>query len=201
MLETILLSTGAIALSELGDKTQLLAFALAARFRKPLPVCLGIAVATLVNHGLAASCGYLVNQWLSPEALRWILAVSFTAMGLWMLLPDKDDDSAEKSPWLRLGAFAATTILFFIVEMGDKTQLATIALAAKLGAVVPVMLGTTVGMLLADVPVVWVGDRFAKYIPMRAVHVVAALVFIGFGVAAWFSDPSAVVGTMAGSAP
>ena len=201
MLETILLSTGAIALSELGDKTQLLAFALAAKYRRPLPVCLGIAAATLLNHALAASCGYLVNQWLNPEVLRWILIVSFIAMGLWMLIPDKDDDSALQGRWAKFGAFAATSMLFFMVEMGDKTQLATVALAAKLGAVVPVMLGTTVGMLLADVPVVLVGDRFAKTIPMRTVHVIAALVFIGFGIAAWFTDPAAVADSMTGALP
>ncbi|MDL2058477.1 TMEM165/GDT1 family protein [Mesosutterella sp. AGMB02718] len=193
MLETILLSTCAIALSEIGDKTQLLAFALAARFRNPLPIVLGIFASTLLNHGLAASLGYWINTWLTPGLLRWVLVVSFIAMGLWMLIPDRDDGSAEKSPYAKYGAFAATAILFFLAEMGDKTQIATVALAAKLGTVIPVMMGTTIGMLLADVPVVFVGDRFAKYIPMKLLHAAAALVFIGFGIAAWLTDPASFI--------
>ena len=114
-------------------------------------------------------------------------------MGIWMMIPDKDDSDAEHSRWKKYGVFTATLILFFLAEMGDKTQLATIAIAAKVGTVIPVMMGTTVGMLLADAPVVFIGDRFAKYIPVRTVHIVAALVFIGFGVAAYFADPSSFV--------
>ena len=164
MLQTILLSMGAITLSEIGDKTQLLALALAAHYRKPIPIVLGILCATLLNH--------------------WLVG-----MGIWMMIPDKDDSDAEHSRWKKYGVFTATLILFFLAEMGDKTQLATIAIAAKVGTVIPVMMGTTVGMLLADAPVVFIGDRFAKYIPVRTVHIVAALVFIGFGVAAYFADP------------
>ena len=119
--------------------------------------------------------------------------MSFIGMGIWMMIPDKDDIDAEHSRWKKYGVFTATLILFFLAEMGDKTQLATIAIAAKVGTVIPVMMGTTVGMLLADAPVVFIGDRFAKYIPVRTVHIVAALVFIGFGVAAYFADPSSFV--------
>lgn len=193
MLETILLSMGAIALSEIGDKTQLLALALAAHYRKPIPIVLGILCATLLNHWLAAMLGYWINAWLTPEILRWVLIVSFIGMGIWMMIPDKDDSDAEHSRWKKYGVFTATLILFFLAEMGDKTQLATIAIAAKVGTVISVMMGTTVGMLLADAPVVFIGDRFAKYIPVRTVHIVAALVFIGFGVAAYFADPSSFV--------
>lgn len=193
MLETILLSMGAIALSEIGDKTQLLALALAAHYRKPIPIVLGILCATLLNHWLAAMLGYWINAWLTPEILRWVLIVSFIGMSIWMMIPDKDDIDAEHSRWKKYGVFTATLILFFLAEMGDKTQLATIAIAAKVGTVIPVMMGTTVGMLLADAPVVFIGDRFAKYIPVRTVHIVAALVFIGFGVAAYFADPSSFV--------
>ncbi|MCI5850311.1 MAG: TMEM165/GDT1 family protein [Sutterellaceae bacterium] len=197
MLETILLSTGAIALSEIGDKTQLLALALAARYRKPVPIVLGIIAATLFNHFIAAALGYWINSWLTPAVLRWVLVVSFIGMGLWMLIPDKDDDDDSRNKWGKYGVFAATLVLFFLAEMGDKTQLATIAIAAKVGAVVPVVMGTTVGMLLADAPVVFLGDRFSRKIPMKPVHVIAALVFIGFGTAALFSDPAAVAGLSA----
>ena len=131
MLETILLSMGAIALSEIGDKTQLLALALAAHYRKPIPIVLGILCATLLNHWLAAMLGYWINAWLTPEILRWVLIVSFIGMGIWMMIPDKDDIDAEHSRWKKYGVFTATLILFFLAEMGDKTQLATIAIAAK----------------------------------------------------------------------
>ena len=175
-----LVSTGTVALAEIGDKTQLLALLLAARFRKPWPIIAGILVATLLNHALAAWAGALAASWLAPDALRWIVAASFIAIALWTLKPDKLDDAGEGLLPAR-GAFIATTAAFFIAEIGDKTQVATVLLAAKYSPLWQVVAGTTVGMLLANVPVVALGSRFAQRLPLRAARIAAALVFLALG--------------------
>lgn len=173
-------STGTVALAEIGDKTQLLALLLAARFRKPWPIVAGILVATLLNHALAGWLGSLVAQWLRPEVLRWIVMASFLAVALWTLKPDKLDDDDNNLP--ARGAFIATTIAFFIAEIGDKTQVATVLLAAKYQPLWEVVVGTTVGMLLANVPVVLLGARFADRLPLKAARYIAAAVFLGLAV-------------------
>ena len=181
-MEALLVSTGVVALAEIGDKTQLLAFILAARFKKPLPIILGILVATLVNHGLAGALGAWITALLSPEVLRWVLGASFIAMAAWTLIPDKIEDE-ETQIASKLGVFGATLVTFFLAEMGDKTQIATVALAAHYAAPLLVVIGTTLGMLIADVPAVFVGDKLANKIPMKLVHSVAAAVFAVLGIA------------------
>jgi len=176
------MSTGVVALAEIGDKTQLLAFLLAARFKKPLPIIAGIFCATVVNHGLAGALGSWITHTLSGETLRWVLGVSFIGMAIWTLIPDKIEDE-EMQVANRLGVFGATLITFFLAEMGDKTQIATVAMAAQFSSPVLVVIGTTLGMLIADVPAVFVGDRFASRIPMRLVHGIAASLFALLGVA------------------
>ena len=178
MLDALLVSAGTVALAEIGDKTQLLALLLAARFRKPLPIIAGILVATLLNHALAAWVGQLAASWLTPQALRWIVAASFIGIALWTLKPDKLDEG-ETLP--AHGAFIATTIAFFIAEIGDKTQVATVLLAAKYPSLLQVVAGTTLGMLLANVPVVALGSRFAAKLPLKAARIAAACVFLALG--------------------
>ena len=178
---TTLVSAGTVALAEIGDKTQLLAFILAARFKKPLPIVAGILVATLVNHGLAGALGAWITSVVSPEILRWVLGLSFIGMAVWTLIPDKIEDEETRAAQ-RLGVFGATLITFFLAEMGDKTQLATVALAAHYGAPLVVVIGTTLGMLVADVPAVLVGNRFAAKIPLKIVHSIAAAIFAAMGV-------------------
>ena len=175
------MSTGIVALAEIGDKTQLLSFILAAKFRKPWPICSGILVATLFNHALAGVVGAWITSILGPETLRWILGISFLAMAGWTLIPDKFDENDAKLA--HTGVFMATLIAFFLAEMGDKTQVATVALAASYNALVPVVLGTTLGMMIANVPAVLLGNRIADKLPVRAVHAVAALIFAALGVA------------------
>jgi putative Ca2+/H+ antiporter (TMEM165/GDT1 family) len=183
MIEALLVSTGVVALAEIGDKTQLLALLLAARFRKPWPIVAGILVATLLNHALAGLLGAWITSWLSPGVLRWVLGVSFLAMAAWTLIPDKiEDDEAQFAS--RLGVFGATFVSFFLAEMGDKTQIATVAMAAQYAQVQAVVAGTTLGMLIANVPVVFAGDRLAQRIPMQWVHRAAAALFALLGVAA-----------------
>ena len=173
-LATALLSTGVVALAEIGDKTQLLALLLAARYRRPAPIVAGILVATLLNHALAGWLGALVADWLTPAALRWGVAVSFLAIAAWSLLPDRIGDDAVP----RAGnAFAATGVAFFLAEIGDKTQVATVLLAAKYAPLWEVVAGTTLGMLVANAPVVLLGARFAQRLPLRAARIAAALVF------------------------
>jgi len=184
-MESFFVSTGVVALAEVGDKTQLLAFLLAARFKKPLPIILGILIATLVNHGLAGALGAWITQVLSPEVLRWILGVSFIAMAIWTLIPDKIEEE-ETQIARRFGVFGATLITFFLAEMGDKTQVATVAMAAHYADALMVVAGTTLGMLIADVPAVFAGDKLAGKIPMRLVHGVAASIFAVLGVATLF---------------
>ena len=182
-MEALLISTGVVALAEIGDKTQLLAFILAARFKKPLPIVAGILVATLVNHGLAGALGAWITSVVSPEVLRWVLGLSFIGMAVWTLIPDKIEDEETRAAQ-RLGVFGATLITFFLAEMGDKTQLATVALAAHYGAPLVVVIGTTLGMLIADVPAVLVGNQFAAKIPLKIVHSIAAAIFAAMGVLA-----------------
>ena len=183
-MEAFLISTGLVALAEMGDKTQLLSLVLAARFRKPWPIVWGILAATTFNHALAGALGAAVTQWLGPQGLRWLLGASFIAMALWMLVPDKLDEANAPKGGARLGVFGTTVLVFFLAEMGDKTQVATVMLAAQYGKWLAVVAGTTLGMMVANVPVVWFGDRITKKVPIRAVHVVSAAVFLVLGVLA-----------------
>jgi putative Ca2+/H+ antiporter (TMEM165/GDT1 family) len=187
ILEAFLVSTGIVALAEMGDKTQLLALLLAARFRKPWPIVAGILVATLANHAAAGAVGAWIQTLISPATLRLVLGISFLAMAVWMLVPDKiDDDADAKAP--RFGVFGTTLVLFFLAEIGDKTQIATVMLAARFDAALAwVVAGTTLGMMLANAPAVWLGDKLIKRVPVRTVHVVSAVIFAGLGAAALFS--------------
>lgn len=182
-MEAFLVSTGIVALAEMGDKTQLLALILAVRFRKPWPIVLGILVATLANHAMAGALGSWVTTVLGPDVLRWILGGSFIAMAVWMLIPDKiDEGDTPTAP--RFGVFGTTVVAFFLAEMGDKTQIATVMLAAQYSTYFWVVAGTTLGMMLANAPVVWLGERVTRLVPIRIVHVVSALIFLVLGVAA-----------------
>lgn len=181
-MEALLVSTGVVALAEIGDKTQLLAFILAARFKKPLPIIAGILCATIVNHGLAGALGAWITSTISAEVLRWVLGGSFIAMAIWTLIPDKIEEE-ETQVAKRFGVFGATLITFFLAEMGDKTQIATVAMAAHYANPLLVVIGTTLGMLIADVPAVFVGDKLASKIPMKLVHSIAAAIFAVLGVA------------------
>lgn len=180
-MEALLISTGVVALAEIGDKTQLLALILAARFRKPLPIIAGILCATLVNHGLAGALGAWITSVLSPGTLRWILGLSFLGMAVWTMIPDRIEDE-ETQVAKHLGVFGATLVTFFLAEMGDKTQIATVALAAHYAAPLMVVIGTTLGILVADVPAVLAGNRFAPRMPMKLVHSIAAGIFAVMGV-------------------
>ena len=177
----LLVSIGVVALAEIADKTQLLALVLAAKFRKPWPIILGIFFATLANHFLAGAVGTFITRQLGPDVMRWALGVSFIAMAIWTLIPDKIDDTKEHTP--RYGVFVTTLVAFFLVEMGDKTQIATVALAAKYDALFTVVMGTTIGMMIANVPAVLLGNVAAEKLPVRVVHGVAALIFAALGVA------------------
>lgn len=181
-MESLLVSTGVVALAEIGDKTQLLAFILAARFKKPAPIIAGILCATIVNHGLAGVLGAWITTTVSPEVLRWVLGASFIGMAIWTMIPDKIEEE-ETQVARRFGVFGATLITFFLAEMGDKTQIATIALAAHYANPLMVVAGTTLGMLLADVPAVFAGDKLASKIPMKLVHSIAAAIFALLGLA------------------
>lgn len=180
-MQAFLISTGVVALAEIGDKTQLLAFILAARFRRPWPIIAGIACATILNHGLAGMLGAWITSVVEPTTLRWLLGLSFIAMAAWILVPDKMDEDDTALPG-KLGVFGATLVAFFLAEMGDKTQIATIALAAKYEAVMGVVLGTTVGMLIANVPAVLLARKVVEKVPMKLVHCIAALIFVVLGV-------------------
>ncbi len=179
MLEAFLVSTGVVALAEMGDKTQLLALLLAARYRSHLPIVLGIALATLANHALAAAFGGWLAALAGAEMMRWILALSFVAMGVWVLIPDKADDVRERG--LRLGVFGTTFVAFFLVEIGDKTQIATVALAARYSAFAAVVAGTTAGMLIANVPAVYLGNKMLRLVPLRLLQRIAAATFVALG--------------------
>ena len=182
-MEAFLVSTSIVALAEMGDKTQLLALVLAARFRNPWPIVWGIFVATVVNHALAGAAGAWITTLIGPQMLRWVLGVSFIAMAVWMLIPDKleDGDTGEGPRW---GVFGTTVVAFFLAEMGDKTQIATVMLAAQYSGWLWVVVGTTLGMMLANAPVVWLGERITRRIPLRTVHLVSAAIFLVLGVLA-----------------
>ena len=181
-MESLLISCGVVALAEIGDKTQLLALILAARFKKPTPIILGILAATIANHGLAGAVGAWISATVSPDILRWILSLSFIGMAIWTMIPDKIEEE-ETQIATKFGVFSATLITFFLAEMGDKTQVATVALAAHYAVPLLVVLGTTLGMLIADVPAVFVGDKLANKIPMKVVHSIAAAIFAILGLA------------------
>ena len=186
-MEAFLISTGIVALAEMGDKTQLLALLLAARFRKPWPIVWGILVATLVNHALAGALGASVTTFLGPTTLRWLLGVSFLAMAAWMLVPDKlEDEEQDMAP--KFGVFGTTVVAFFLAEMGDKTQIATVMLAAQYQSWVWVVAGTTLGMMLANAPVVWLGERITRLVPLIWVHRISAAVFVVLGVLVLLAD-------------
>jgi Ca2+/H+ antiporter, TMEM165/GDT1 family len=179
ILEALLVSAGIVALAEMGDKTQLLALVLAARYKRPLPIVLGILFATLANHALAAWLGAWITNLTGREAMRWILGASFLAMAAWALVPDRLEN--EQAPSIRFGVFGATLVAFFLVEMGDKTQVATVALAARYASIAAVVAGTTLGMLLANVPAVVLGERLLRRVPVKAVRRAAAAVFVVLG--------------------
>jgi putative Ca2+/H+ antiporter (TMEM165/GDT1 family) len=184
-MEAFLVSTGIVALAEMGDKTQLLSLVLAARFRKPWPIVLGILVATLANHALAGAVGAWVTNVLGADVLRWVLGGSFIAMAIWMLIPDKlDEGEVDQAP--RYGVFLTTLVAFFLAEMGDKTQVATVMLAARFDAWAAVVAGTTLGMMLANAPVVWLGERIMRQVPIKLVHTIGAVIFLVLGVLAFF---------------
>jgi putative Ca2+/H+ antiporter (TMEM165/GDT1 family) len=180
-MEAFFVSTGIVALAEIGDKTQLLAFVLAARFRRPLPIVAAIFVATIANHAFAAAIGTWITSLMGPELLRWVLGASFLAMAAWTLVPDKLDE--EDTQLAKYGVFLTTLIAFFLAEMGDKTQVATVALAARYHSMIAVVAGTTLGMMLANVPAVYFGDRIANKVSLKLVHGIAAIIFAILGVA------------------
>ena len=178
-----LISTAIVALAEMGDKTQLLALLLAARFRKPVPILIAILAATLINHGLSAVLGQWITTVLSPEVLIWVLSLGFIGMAVWMLIPDElDDETASINKWQKFGVLGATFILFFLAEIGDKTQIATVALAARYDSIFWVMAGTTVGMMLANAPAVFVGNKLADKLPIALIHKIGAAIFLVIGV-------------------
>ena len=180
-MEALLVSTGAVFVAEFGDKTQLLSLLLAARFRRPLTICAGILVATVLNHALAAWLGVLAATWLTPQVMRWVVGLSFLAVAAWTLKPDRLDEDPTRSYSLR-SVFLITTLAFFLAEMGDKTQVATVLLAAHYDALLAVVIGTTLGMLAANVPVVYLGQAFAQRMPLNAIRIVAAILFAALGI-------------------
>ena len=179
-MEAFLVSVAVVTLGEIGDKTQLLALVLAVRYRRPWPIVAGILVATLLNHTLAGVVGSWVRAAISPDILRWLLALSLFAVAAWALKPDTIDEAAP--PATRFGVFGVTVVAFFLAEMGDKTQIATAILAARFDSLVAVVAGTTLGMLIADVPAVFAGKLAAERIPYKAIRIAAALLFAGLGV-------------------
>jgi putative Ca2+/H+ antiporter (TMEM165/GDT1 family) len=182
-LEAFFVSALIVAIGEIGDKTQLLALLLSARFRRPIPIILGILAATLVNHALAGLLGEWIRSAAGPDALRWGLGISFLAIAAWALVPDKLEEK-EAQPLSRYGVFAVTLIAFFLAEIGDKTQLATVALAARFDSLIAVVAGTTAGMLIADVPAVFLANKAAVKIPFKAIRYIAAALFAAMGIAA-----------------
>lgn len=179
-MEAFLVSTGIVALAEMGDKTQLLSLLLAAKFRRPVPIILGILVATVLNHAFAGAIGSWVTAFFGNDVLRWVLGLSFLAMAVWTLIPDKVDDVDAKPA--KFGVFGATVLAFFLAEMGDKTQVATVALAAKYAAFIPVVAGTTLGMMIANVPAVLLGNKIIQMVSLKLVHAIAAVIFAVLGV-------------------
>lgn len=182
-MEALFVSTGLVTLAEMGDKTQLLSLVLAARYKRPWTIALGILIATLANHGLAGALGVWIANLIGPEVLRWGLGLSFLAMAVWMLIPDSLDEG-EGSGAPRFGVLLTTVVVFFLAEMGDKTQVATVMLAARYDALLQVVVGTTLGMMLANVPVVWLGERLTRRLPIALVHRISALIFAVLGLLA-----------------
>jgi Ca2+/H+ antiporter, TMEM165/GDT1 family len=185
LMEAFLISTGIVALAEMGDKTQLLSIVLAARFRRPWPIILGIFVATLANHAFAGALGTWITNTVGADTMRWVLGLSFIAMAIWTLIPDKLDDQGDAGHG-RFGVFGTTTLAFFLAEMGDKTQVATVALAAQYASLAAVVAGTTLGMMIANVPAVLLGEKITQKVPIRVVHMIAAALFALLGLAALF---------------
>ncbi|MFV5364944.1 TMEM165/GDT1 family protein [Acinetobacter oleivorans] len=182
-MQEFLISTSIVALAEMGDKTQLLALLLSARFRKPIPILIAILLATLINHGISAVLGQWITTVLSPEILVWVLAGGFIGMAFWMLIPDKLDDETDSiNRWQKFGVFGATFILFFLAEIGDKTQIATVALAARYDSIFWVMLGTTLGMMIANAPAVFIGNKLAERLSISLIHKIGATIFLIVGV-------------------
>ncbi len=182
-MQEFLISTSIVALAEMGDKTQLLALLLSARFRKPIPILIAILLATLINHGISAVLGQWITTVLSPEILVWVLAAGFIGMAFWMLIPDKLDDETDSiNRWQKFGVFGATFILFFLAEIGDKTQIATVALAARYDSIFWVMLGTTLGMMIANAPAVFIGNKLAERLPISLIHKIGAAIFLIVGI-------------------
>ncbi|ENW65906.1 TMEM165/GDT1 family protein [Acinetobacter baumannii] len=182
-MQEFLISTSIVALAEMGDKTQLLALLLSARFRKPIPILIAILLATLINHGISAVLGQWITTVLSTEILVWVLAVGFIGMAFWMLIPDElDDETASINKWQKFGVFGATFILFFLAEIGDKTQIATVALAARYDSIFWVMLGTTLGMMIANAPAVFIGNKLAERLSIALIHKIGAAIFFIVGV-------------------
>ena len=192
-MEAFLVSAGVVALAEIGDKTQLLAFVLAARYRRPWPIIAGIVTATVFNHAIAGAVGAWVVRMLGPELLKWVLAFSFFGMAVWTLIPDEPPAEDDQRP-RRFGVYGTTVMSFFLAEMGDKTQIATVALAARYASFYWVVAGTTLGLLLADVPAVLLGDRLAGRLPTRAVHIVAAAIFAVLGAALLLPSAAGLIG-------
>lgn len=180
-METLLVSTGLVAIAEIGDKTQLLAIVLATRFRRPIPIILGILVATLANHALAATAGFFLAQFLSGAWFRYAVALGFIAMALWALIPDTMDEEENVQARDGAGVFLTTVIAFFLVEIGDKTQVATAALAARFHSIALVAAGTTLGMMLANIPAVYLGEAATRIIPLRVIRIAAAVIFLLLG--------------------
>ncbi|RKP55750.1 TMEM165/GDT1 family protein [Pararobbsia silviterrae] len=180
-MESFLVSTSVVGLAEIGDKTQLLSLVLAARYRKPVPIVLGVLVATLVNHGFSGALGAWLASVIHPSIMNWAVVASFAVMAVWILIPDTLDDADAVETKQRLGVFGTTVVTFFLAEMGDKTQVVTIALAARFHEFFGVVAGTTLGMMLANVPVIYLGHKFADRLPTKAVHVLAAVIFVVLG--------------------
>lgn len=178
-----LISTSIVALAEMGDKTQLLALLLAARYQRPVPILIAILLATLLNHGISAVLGQWITTVLSPDVLLWIVSLGFIAMALWMLVPDELGDETDNiNKWQKYGVFGATFVLFFLAEIGDKTQVATVALAARFDSIFWVMLGTTAGMMIANAPAVFLGNKLANKLPIALIHKIGAMIFLIVGV-------------------
>ncbi|CAE6780756.1 TMEM165/GDT1 family protein [Burkholderia sp. R-69980] len=180
-MQSFLVSTSVVGLAEIGDKTQLLSLVLAARYRKPIPIILGVLAATLLNHGASGALGVWLASILSPNVLNWAVVVSFAVMAVWILIPDKLDDADAVLTRNSMGVFGTTAVTFFVAEMGDKTQIVTIALAARFHEFFGVVAGTTLGMMLANVPVIYLGHKFADRLPTKAVHILAAVIFVCLG--------------------
>ncbi|MGI4983853.1 MAG: TMEM165/GDT1 family protein [Janthinobacterium lividum] len=180
-MQSFLISTTVVGLAEVGDKTQLLSLILAARYRKPVPILLGVLSATLINHTASGALGAWLASSISPTIINWAVVASFALMGIWILFPDKADPDAGTLHTRMLGVYGTTALTFFMAEMGDKTQVVTIALAARFQEVSPVVTGTTLGMMLANAPIIYLGHRYANRLPNRMVHLLAALIFMVLG--------------------